>query len=271
MMPLGKTIAFHSYKGGTGKTTLITNVAALYAKNGFKVGLLDFDLYAPSLVTYFRRKPSVYLNDLLSGEAEISDILVDLSSELGIKGTLLLGFSSPRKEDINEIEVKHDTKWQFQALKRFLAGKRELFEEYHLDYLFLDTSPGVRYWSVNTLATADLLFLLMKDSDMDIEGTRKMINDIYDSLSRFGSKYYIILNKVPGASSISGVNMPADEKAWISELERVVGAQVVGSVPCFCDVQFSRHEFLFSIKQPTHPFSIRIAALAEKLKSLNSG
>ena len=269
-MSLGKSIAFHSYKGGTGKTTLITNVAALYAKNGFRVGLLDFDLYAPSLATYFRKKPSAYLNDLLSGEAEISDILVDLSSELEIKGALLLGFSSPRSEDINEIEVRHDTKWQFQALKRFLAGKRELFEKYHLDYLFLDTSPGVRYWSVNTLATADFLFLLMKDSDMDIEGTRKMINDIYDSLSRFGSKYYVILNKVPGASSTTTPNTAAHEKDWISDLERVVGAQVIGSVPCFCDIQFNRHEFLFSINQPTHPFSIKLAALAEKLESLVS-
>jgi chromosome partitioning protein len=55
-MGSGKTFAFHSYKGGTGKTTLITNVAALYAKKGFNVGLLDFDLYAPSLASYFRKK-----------------------------------------------------------------------------------------------------------------------------------------------------------------------------------------------------------------------
>jgi chromosome partitioning protein len=261
-----KTVAFHSYKGGTGKTTLITNVAASFASKGYNVCLLDFDLYAPSLSTYFRKKPSTYLNDLLNGQAEIDDILHDLTSELEMKGKFLVGFSSPRKEDVNEIEVKHDSKWQLQALRRFLAAKKELFEKYQLDYLFLDTSPGIRYWSINTLATADYLFLLMKDSDMDIEGTRKMINDIYDSLSRFGSKYYIILNKVPGAT----VNTAsADEKAWIAELERVVGAQVVGSIPCYCDIQFSRHEFLFSTKQPNHPFSTRLSALAENIKNLS--
>ena len=265
-MASGKTLAFHSYKGGTGKTTLITNIAALYANKGFKVGLLDFDLYAPSLVTYFRKKPSMYLNDLLSGQAEISEVLVDVTSELELKGSLMLGFSSPRKEDINDLEITHDTKWQLQALRRFLVAKKQLFEKYQLDYLFLDTSPGIRYWSVNTLATADFLFLLMKDSDMDIEGTRKMIGDIYDSLSRFGSKYYIILNKVPGASLSTAV---ADEIAWIEELERVVGAQVVGSIPCYCDIQFSRHEFLFSIKQPNHPFSTRVTALAESIKALS--
>ena len=265
-MTHGKTLAFHSYKGGTGKTTLITNVAASYAKKGFNVGLLDFDLYAPSFVSYFRKKPSVFLNDVLSGESQISDVVVDISGELQLKGKFVVGFSSPRKEDVNDIECGHDTKWQLQAVRRFLKAKQELFEKYSLDYLFLDTSPGIRYWSINTLAMADLLFLLMKDSDMDIDGTRKMINDIYDSLSRFGSKYYLILNKVPGANP--DPNLPVDEKAWINELERVVGAEVVGSIPCFCDVQFNRHEFLFSVNQPDHPFSIKLARLAENIKSL---
>ncbi len=138
-----------------------------------------------------------------------------------------------------------------------------------LDYLFLDTSPGIRYWSVNSLAAADTLLLLMKDSDIDIEGTRKMINDIYDSLSRYGSKYYIVLNKVPTEAVMVNYSGIAEEKTWISELERVVGAQVVSSIPCFCDIQFSRHEFLFAIKQPEHPFSKKIAALVEKIKTLN--
>lgn len=264
----GKTIAFHSYKGGTGKTTLICNMAALYAKQGFNVGLLDFDLYAPSLVAYFRKKPSVFLNDLLNGSAEISNLLFDLTKEFEVKGKFLVGFSSPRKEDINGIECKHDTKWQLQALRRFLLAKQVLFEKYELDYLFLDTSPGIRYWSINTLASADLIFLLMKDSDMDIDGTRKMVNDIYDSLSRLGSKYYVILNKVSAGSLIT---MPSpDEKARIAELERIIDAQVVGSIPCYCDIQFNRHEFLFSINQPEHPFSKRIAAISEGIKTLTS-
>ena len=45
------------------------------------------------------------------------------------------------------------------ALRRFLGAKKELFDKYQLDYLLLDTSPGIRYWSINTLATADFLFL----------------------------------------------------------------------------------------------------------------
>jgi chromosome partitioning protein len=260
-----RTVAFHSYKGGTGKTTLISNVAALYAKNGFNIALLDFDIYAPSLSAYYKKKPSLFINDLLSGQAKISEIMHDLTTELGLQGKFLVGFSSPRKEDINEIEVRHDSKWQIEAVKRFVAAKKELVEKYKIDYLFLDTSPGIRYWSINTLATADYIFLLLKDSDMDVEGTRKMINDIYDSLSRYGAKYYVILNKVPGQT----VAECTREQAWIAELERTIGAEIIGCIPCYCDIQFSRHEFLFSIRQPDHPFSIRLAKIAETIKTIS--
>jgi chromosome partitioning protein len=265
---LGKTLAFHSYKGGTGKTTLIANLAAFFAKRGMRICLLDFDLYAPSLTTYFRKTAPAYLNNLLSGQAEISDVLVDLSPELGLNGKLFLGFSSPGKEDVRDIEIKHEMKWQLAALRRFLSAKNQLFEDYKIDYLFLDTSPGIRYWSINTLAAADMLFLIMKNSDMDIEGTKKMISDIYDSLAKFGSHYFIILNKVPGAAPIYEERWGVDEKAWEAKLEKDVGTQVVGSIPCFCDIQFSRHEFLFAVKQPDHPFSKKLVALAEKIKDI---
>jgi chromosome partitioning protein len=268
-MNSGKTFALHSYKGGTGKTTLIANLAAFYAMSGSRVCLLDFDLYAPSLTIYFRKKPDAYLNNLLNGEVEISDILVDLSPELGLKGKLYLGFSNPGKEDVRDIEIKHEMKWQLAALRRFLSAKNQLFKEYDIDYLFLDTSPGIRYWSINTLATADLLFLIMKNSDMDFEGTRKMVSDIYGSLAKLGSKYFVILNKVPGASHIEEGSWETDEKAFEADIEKGIGTQVVGAIPCFCDIQFSKHEFLFAIKQPDHPFSKKLVLLAEKIKALS--
>jgi chromosome partitioning protein len=264
-----KTIALHSYKGGTGKTTLISNLAAIYAKSGFNVVLLDFDLYAPSLSSYFKKKPKTFINDLLNGQANISDILYDITNELELKGKFLLGFSSPRKEDVNEIEVRHDSKWQIEAVRRFMKAKEELSDQFNIDYLFIDTSPGIRYWSINSLACSDFIFLLLKDSDMDVEGTQKMIVDIYDSLSRFGANYYIILNKVPGETIKEEATKSRDEKSWITELERVVGAEIIGSIPCFCDIQFSRHEYLFSIRQPAHLFSTRLVKIAESIKEIS--
>ena len=275
-MTSGITLAFHSYKGGTGKTTLISNLAALYASQGRKVCLLDFDLYAPSLGMYFRKRPTIFLNNLLrgdldqsSGEAEINSVVTDISSELGLKGKLFIGFASPSKEDISDIEFQHDQKWQLKAIKRFQSFKNQLFEEQDLDCLLLDTSPGIRYWSINSLAMANMLFLVMKTSDMDIEGTKKMVNDIYDVLTKYGkSKYYIILNKIPEVQNSHGLWSDATELAWAEELKKDIGTQVVGSIPCFCDIQFSKHEFLYAVKNPGHPFSKKVVELAKRMDAL---
>ena len=262
-MTEGTTLAFHSYKGGTGKTTVITNLAVRLAMMGKRVCLLDFDLYAPSLTTYFQKNPDTYLNSLLVGEAEISDVLVDLSSELGLNGKLFIGFSSPNKDCIHEIEIRHNMKWQYTALKRVIAAKKELFSKYKIDYLLIDTSPGVRYWSINVLAIADILFLLMKINEMDIYGTKQMIEDIYNSLTKFGSKYFLILNKVPGASPMH--EFQNTNKQIISEIEKTMGIKIIESIPCFCEIQFSQHEFLYALKAPNHAFSERVNSIADKI------
>jgi len=225
---------------------------------------------------YFRKKPTIYLNNLLrrdldqpNGEVDVASVVTDLSSELGLKGKLLLGFASAEKEDISDIEFQHDQKWQLKAIKRFQSFKNQLFEDQDLDCLLLDTSPGIRYWSINSLAMANMLFLVMKTSDMDIEGTKKMVNDIYDVLTKYGkSKYYIILNKIPEVENSHGLWSDTTELAWAEELQKDIGTQVVGSVPCFCDIQFSKHEFLFAIKKPDHPFSKKVVELAERMEKL---
>ena len=51
---MGKIIAVHSYKGGTGKTSLSVNLAATYARRGKKVCLMDLDFRAPSLHALFK-------------------------------------------------------------------------------------------------------------------------------------------------------------------------------------------------------------------------
>lgn len=47
-------VAFHSYKGGVGRTKIMVAVGALLAMKGHRVGMLDFDLDASSLATIFR-------------------------------------------------------------------------------------------------------------------------------------------------------------------------------------------------------------------------
>src|SRR5689334_7904569 len=50
----GKVVTFYSYKGGTGRTMALANVAWILAANGKRVLVADWDLESPGLHRYFR-------------------------------------------------------------------------------------------------------------------------------------------------------------------------------------------------------------------------
>ena len=74
---VAKVIAFHSYKGGTGKTTLAVNLSANLASKGYNVLLVDMDVYAPSLYVYFNIQPKKWINDYLNDKIAFCDSVYD--------------------------------------------------------------------------------------------------------------------------------------------------------------------------------------------------
>jgi MinD-like ATPase involved in chromosome partitioning or flagellar assembly len=52
--PLGRIITFYSYKGGTGRSMALANIAWMLASAGRRVLAIDWDLEAPGLHRYFR-------------------------------------------------------------------------------------------------------------------------------------------------------------------------------------------------------------------------
>ncbi len=312
-----KCIAFHSYKGGTGKTTLACNSAGALTKRGYKVCLLDLDIYAPSFQIYFQREPPKGINSFLDSDAKVEDVMFDATNIINNMkifdtdnkinhqssatqereqtkktGKLWIGFSSPLKKDIFKLEMANkDTKKE--VIRRFINLRERLVSEYDADYIILDTSPGMRFWSINTLAIADVLLLTLKSEEFDVEGTRKVVDEIYSNFTKFGSKAYLLCNRVAGycipntieqntgATSISNDNngnknnnksqstMQLQEEQVENTLELIgklsgqLGIQTISSIPCFCDIQFLRREFLTALKYPQHPFAKQIQQLID--------
>ncbi|OLC82267.1 MAG: hypothetical protein AUJ08_06745 [Thaumarchaeota archaeon 13_1_40CM_3_50_5] len=283
-----RCIAFHSYKGGSGKTTIASNLAAMLAAKGFKVSLLDLDVYAPSLQAYFDYSPSDWINDFLHDLATLDKVMIDMTYRIeeyidkeAMKGSgkLWIGFSNPEKGEIMKLEGEgRQSNSNIGSLRKFIQLREKLISEYDCDYIIIDTSPGIRYWSINSLAIADTLLLTLKFDKLDMNGTRKMAHDIYDSLKKLGTKSFLLPNRMSGycvpntltlAEKSQRAFPPKQNDSDISaNLSREIGMDIIAAIPCYCDIQFATDEFLSVLRFPGHPFAKQLEELAtsEQLK-----
>ena len=288
-----KCVAFHSYKGGTGKSTISSNLSASLARKGFTAVLLDLDVYAPSLQDYFQWQPKKSINDYLFENANVDEVIQDLTGVLNkfpsdsgeqpeSKGKLLVGFSSTSKEEIYKLDgaVRQEGS-KIQLLRKFLMLREEIVSKYNADYIIIDTSPGIRYWSINSLAIADTILLSLKLDGIDLKGTRLLAKEIYESLTKLGTKSYLLLNRAAGyclPPNMAGENTSStqelcnttvgNQSTVVSKLSEDIGMDTILSIPCYCDIQFDSNEFLTALRYPDHPFAAKIGVLIDKLKEI---
>lgn len=254
---MGKIIAVHSYKGGTGKTLLSVNLAATFVHHGKKVCLMDIDFRAPSLYTILKMgKVECWLNDYLNGTCEIEKVLVDLSDKVQANGKLFVGFANPATEAIREMSAK-DRKWEMRALGRLLALRNSLLNEKGFDYLIFDTSPGLQYSSINAIVSSDLVLVATTFDRSDVDGTKRMLHELYDL---FEKKTEIVLNKV--LNDFSSKTAREDMQAKAKDMYKV---PVIGIVPCFCDVLKAEGGVIFANEKQTHPFARILDEIATKI------
>jgi ATP-binding protein involved in chromosome partitioning len=120
-------IAVASGKGGVGKSTVAANLAVSLAKTGAEVGLIDADIFGPSIPTMFNcefEQPGV---TQIEGKNKIVPI-----QQYGVK-LISIGFLSPA-----ENAVVWRGPMASSALKQFIGDT--IWGE--LDYLLIDLPPG---------------------------------------------------------------------------------------------------------------------------------
>jgi chromosome partitioning protein len=284
-------IAIHSYKGGTGKTTIAANTAALLVKTGKKVALLDLDIYAPSLHNYFKITPKKWINDFLDNNANIEETILDVTESIhnkeGSLGKFFVGFSNPNRDAIFKFEISNGTEYWKKQFRKLVFLREQMITKMDMDYIIIDTSPGIRHWSINALSIADKLILTMKMDDLDIEGTKKLIHEIYTTFVKFGAISYILLNRISGYCIPMTLVESPDEKTntthahygqtdnntmempnakhVLQGLEEMTGVKYLTPLPCYCDIQFSPREFLTVVNNPNHPFSKRLQTIINEI------
>ena len=128
MLPQVKNvIAVSSGKGGVGKSTVAANLAVALASQGYSVGLLDADIFGPSVPKMFHLEAE----RIFAQEYEGRQLLIP-AEKYGVK-ILSIGFF---------VNPETATLWRggmaSNALKQLIADA--LWGE--LDYLVLDTPPG---------------------------------------------------------------------------------------------------------------------------------
>ncbi|MGI0006359.1 MAG: AAA family ATPase, partial [Nitrososphaera sp.] len=158
-------------------------------------------------------------------------------------------------------------------LRRFILLREQLISNYEPDYIIIDTSPGIRYWSINALAVADALFLTLKMGEIDIDGTNRLAAEIYSSLTKYGARSFLLLNRVagycvPDFAAGNGDDHTVKEGSHdiAGLLSGKTGMEVISSIPCYCDIQFSRKEFLTVLTQPGHPFTRQVEKLIDAVQ-----
>jgi len=256
---MSRIIAFHSYKGGTGKTLLSINLAAIYAKQRKSVCLFDLDFRAPSLHAAFASDGAeCWLNEYLDGTCDIKRVLIDLSHQHGNGGKFYAGLANPATEAIRDMSAK-DRKWEMRALGRLLSLRNSLLNDMHLDYLIFDTSPGLQYSSINAIVSADVVLVVTSLDTSDIKGTRRMTHELYDL---FEKKTGILLNKVPAEMLTS----ESQKKGLYRKLNNMHMLPILELIPCFCDILRAGGTQIFVEEQPDHPFTRTLEKIAKKIE-----
>jgi len=118
-------IAISSGKGGVGKSTVAANIAVGLAQKGYHVGILDADIYGPSIPRLFGVE-----NERISWDEK--DKMIP-SFNFGVK-VMSVGLTTPR----NDTPLVWRSSVAISALIQFL----EDVAWGELDYLIIDMPPG---------------------------------------------------------------------------------------------------------------------------------
>lgn len=247
-----KVISVHSYRGGTGKSNLTANLATSVAQLGYRVAVVDTDMPSPGIHNIFGLEPTLMtktLNSYLWGDIDIADSAYDVGQNLQITGDgqLFLVPSSCKADDIARIlKDGYD-------VRQLNDGFRQLVKALKLDYLFIDTHPGLSKETFLTIAISHRLLLILRPDKQDYQGTAVAL-DVARQLNV--RHVQLVINKA--LSSLEPI-------ALRKKVEETYDVPVAGLFPLSEAVVQLASEGVFCVRYPQHPISQEFQAVARRI------
>jgi MinD-like ATPase involved in chromosome partitioning or flagellar assembly len=247
---MSKIIAIHSFRGGTGKSNLTANLAVTIALQNKRVAIVDTDLQSPGIHALFGIDENITgkrLNDYLWHRSSIADTACDVTYNLAIaQGKVFLIPSSINADEIAKIISEG---YNVSLLN---SGLQKLIKELDLDYLFIDTHPGLSRETLLSIAISDLLIVIIRPDRQDFQGTAVTVN-IARQLQV--SKMMMIVNKIPSRMNFSSLQQ---------KVERTYNVPVTGIFPLSEDIAQLGSSGIFCLQYPEHPLTKMLQQVAEK-------
>ncbi|MHA1771924.1 MAG: MinD/ParA family ATP-binding protein [Candidatus Thorarchaeota archaeon] len=243
----GRIVSIHSFRGGTGKSNIAANLSATAALEGKRVAVMDTDMASPGIHIIFgkgRQRLEYTLNDYLRGECDIGDTCLDLTEELGIKrGKLFLIPSSMSASDITRILREG---YEVSDLRN---GFHDVIKQKKLDYLIIDTHPGLDRETLLSMATADYLFVVARVDEQDLLGTAATL-----SVARKLQvpDIHIVINKKPKIY---------EDKDIIRQVEQKFKAKVATIIPLLPLLIEAGSRYVVTLRHPDSIFTKKMEDL----------
>lgn len=247
-------ISIHSFRGGTGKSNLTANVAALLALDGRRVGVIDTDIQSPGIHILFGLRGeniNASLNDYLWHGRDIRETAQEVTANLGgsISGHVFLIPSS-----IKPGEITHVLREGYDAQK-LAQGIRQLSNDLKLDVLLIDTHPGLNEETLLSLVISHSLAIVLRPDQQDYEGTAVTVKVARELKV---PKMVLVVNKAPPA---------LDPEAIRAKVESAYDCQVAAVLPHSDELMCLASEGIFATRYPEHPITKLYMQVAEALIS----
>ncbi len=250
---MAKLLSLHSFRGGTGKSNITANLAIILALAGKRIGIVDTDIQSPGIHIIFgldKERVHFTLNDYLWGKCNIKDTTYDVTPPEVTQGKVFLVPSSIK---INEISRVLHEGYDARQLK---DGFKNLVRGQSLDYLIIDTHPGLNEETLLSIAISNTLIIILRPDQQDYQGTSVTL----EVAKKLGvPTIFLALNKVLPES---------DFEAYRVQLEKTYDTQVGAVLPLSTEMIRLGSAGIFYLLHPKHRFSTEIKRLAEKILAL---